>query len=168
MIQRSGWGLNWSLFHLSTKPKVIKIFKKSVQVMLKVVCCHLIRRSWQVHTVIKAFISENVAQGWLIFESLELKEEFFPFIFSWCWMKRTEKRPVKSTTGLYCLVAVTPGNIWTANNRHMNMTVGPWFGLFGMWTASNNRSPTKSLINYLISQIYSFSIMEKPVTEAKL
>lgn len=90
MIQRCGWELDWSLLHLSTKPKVIKI--KSVQVMLKVVCCQLIRRSWQVHTVIKAFISENVAQEWLIFESLELKEEFFPFILSWCRMKRTEKK----------------------------------------------------------------------------
>lgn len=48
MIQRSGWGIYWSLLCLSSEPKVIFLENNAdgnnVQVMLKVVCCHLIQK----------------------------------------------------------------------------------------------------------------------------
>ena len=86
MIQRSGWGIYSSLLCLSSEPKVI-FLKKKMQIELMSKSCWKLfvvissRTSWQVHTVITAFIAGNVTQGCLILKTSELKQ-FLCWIFS--------------------------------------------------------------------------------------
>lgn len=110
MIQRSGWGIYWSLLCLSSEPKVIFLEKAQMEIMSKS-CWKLFvvissRRSWQVHTVIKAIISGNITQGCLIFETQAESSFFLDLLL----MKWTNERPAKVwLTGLSA-VAVTSNN----------------------------------------------------------